>query len=246
MTTFASVESTAAHLHKGVDCSTQGDRCGRGGGRKKFLKLFVVRGDGPSLLGRDWLMQLRLDWKQVHVVRSNSSQLDATLKRHSEVFKDELGTIRGIKAKIQIQADAQPRYYRPRVVPYALRGKVAFALERLEEEGIIEPVQHSNWAAPIVPVVKRDGSIRACGDYKLTVNQVAKRDTFPLPRIQDIFASLEGGKTFSKLDLAQAYLQVPLEENSKTLVTINSPKRLRSTINFPKNHGDLVARNRSH
>ena len=76
----------------------------------------------------------------------------------------------------------------------------------------------------IPTVVKRDdGSIRVCGDYKLTVNQVVKRDTFPLPQIQDIFASLEGGKTFSK---AQAYLQVPLEESSKTLVTINTPKGL--------------------
>ena len=41
-------------------------------------------------------------------------------------------------------------------------------LERLEREGVIEPVQFSDWAAPIVPVVKRDGSIWICGDYKVT------------------------------------------------------------------------------
>jgi hypothetical protein len=60
----------------------------------------------------------------------------------------------------------------------------------------------------------------------VTVNRVAKRDKFPLLRIEDIFASLEGGKVFSKLDLAHAYLQVPLEECLKTLVTINTPKGL--------------------
>ena len=53
----------------------------------------------------------------------------------------------------------------------------AEALDKLEEEGIIEPVDFSEWAAPIVPVVKRDGSIRICGDYKLTINQAAEVDT---------------------------------------------------------------------
>ena len=194
--------------------------------QKKQLKLLVVRGDGPSLLGRDWLMELRLEWREIRVLRSAMASLDAMLERHRDVFKDELGKIQGVEAKIQVEPDAQPRYYRSRSVPYALRGKVMSALERLEKDGIIEPVQHSSWAAPIVPIVKRDGSIRLCGDYKVTVNQVAKRDTFPLPRIEDIFASLEGGKSFSKLDLAHAYLQIPLEESSKVFVTINTPKGL--------------------
>ena len=56
-------------------------------------------------------------------------------------------------------------------MPYALRTKVEQELDRLEKSGIIEPVQFSEWAAPIVPVVKRDGAIRVCGDYKLTANQ---------------------------------------------------------------------------
>ena len=78
-------------------------------------------------------------------------------------------------------------------------------LDRLERHHILERVQFSNWAAPIVPVVKQDGSVGICGDYKLTVNQAAKTDTYPLPRIEDLFASLSGGKSFSKLDLAHAY-----------------------------------------
>ena len=70
-------------------------------------------------------------------------------------------------------------------------------------------------------VVKQNGDIRICGDYKLTVNAVAKLDTYPLPRIEDLFTSLSGGKYFSKLDLAQAYLQPPLDEASrKYLLTV--------------------------
>ena len=65
-------------------------------------------------------------------------------------------------------------------------------------------MKFSDWAAPIVPVLKKDGGIRICGDYKLTVNRAAKVDTYPLPRIDDLFATLAGGKAFSKLDLAHA------------------------------------------
>ena len=53
-------------------------------------------------------------------------------------------------------------------------------IDRLAKSGIIEPVEFSDWAAPIVPVVKTDGSIRICGDYKVTVNQTAKLDKYPL------------------------------------------------------------------
>ena len=92
-------------------------------------------------------------------------------------------------------------------MPYALKVKIEKELDRLEQDGVIEPVTFSEWAAPIVPVLKKDGTVRICGDYKMTVNQAAKIDSYPLPKINDLFASLAGGQTFSKLDLAIAYLR---------------------------------------
>ena len=103
--------------------------------------------------------------------------------------------------------------------------KVNQELDRLEKAGVIEPIQFTDWAAPIVPVLKRDGSLRICGDYKVTVNRAAKLDAYPIPRIDDLFASLTGGKKFSKLDLAHAYQQIPLDEESQKLV-INMSKGL--------------------
>ena len=145
---------------------------------------------------------------------------------HSSLFKEELGTIKGATAKLHVIPDAKPRFCRPRSVPYALRSRVDQALEKLEADGIIEAVDFSEWAAPIVPVVKQDGSIRICGDYKLTVNQAAQIDVYPLPLVDDLFASLAGGKTFTKLDLAHAYQQLQLDEASRCYVTINTQKGL--------------------
>lgn len=74
--------------------------------------------------------------------------------------------------------------------------------------------------------MKKCGSIRICGDYKLTANTVSPVDKYPLPKIDEIFANLSGGQVFTKLDLAQAYLQLPLGESSKPLTTINTHKGL--------------------
>ena len=96
----------------------------------------------------------------------------------------------------------------------------------MQDLGIITPVQHSEWAAPIVPIMKPDGSMRLCGDYKVTVNKVVSPDNYPLPRIVDIFAALQREKLFSKLDLSQAYQQLPLDPDSKKFTTINTHKGL--------------------
>ena len=99
-------------------------------------------------------------------------------------------------------------------------------IDRQVEEGILEPVKFSEWATPVVPIIKKDGSVRLCGDYKVTVNQATEIDTYPLPRIEDMLASLAGGTAFSKLDLAHAYQQVVLCDELKDLVTINTHKGL--------------------
>ena len=91
----------------------------------------------------------------------------------------------------------------------------------------MEPVEHSEWASPIVAVLKRDGNnIRICGDFKQTLNPVSRLDRYTIPRIQDLFWQLSGGKLFSTLDLSQAYLQIPLDDESKNLAVKNTHKGL--------------------
>ncbi len=75
-------------------------------------------------------------------------------------------------------------------------------------------------------IPKKDNTVRICGDYKETVNSFLEVDQYPLPKTQDLFAKLAGGKQFTKLDLTQAYQQMELEEESKQYLTINTPKGL--------------------
>ena len=68
--------------------------------------------------------------------------------------------------------------------------------------------------------MKQYNSVRLCGDYKVTVNRLLTPDNYPLLQIEDIFAALQGGMLFSKLDLSQAYQQLPLDPDSKKFTTI--------------------------
>ena len=149
------------------------------------------------------------------------------LSKYSNVFQEGLGDFKGYKAKINVDRNATPRFYKARTVPYAMREKVESELDRLVAEGTLEPVEYSDWAAPIVAVVKSDrNSVRICGDFRVTVNPVSKLHRYPIPKIEDIFATLEGGKIFTKLDLSQTYQQLKQDAESQKYLVINTHKGL--------------------
>ncbi|CAI5661061.1 unnamed protein product [Oreochromis niloticus] len=182
---------------------------------KKKLDVVVVEGAGTSLMGRGWIKALQLDWQPVHKIEGRDDALQRILARHETVFKDELGTLKGFAAKIHVASDAKPCFYKPRSVPFAMKKKVEQELERLLKEEIIQPVKFSEWATPIVPILKPDSSARICGDYKLTVNKVSPVEQYPIPRMEDMIAGLAGGEKYTKLDMSHAYQQVVLDDESR-------------------------------
>ena len=100
---------------------------------------------------------------------------------------------------------------------------VETALNKLVAQGVIEPVQFSDWATPIIPVLKADKkTIQICGDFSITINKAACLDQYPIPWVEDLFAKLRGGQSFTKLDLSQAYQQLELDKKSKELAVINT------------------------
>ena len=201
------------------------------------LKLLIVDGSGPCLMGRDWLKVVRLDWREigkVYVIPTNvDSRVAALQEQYQEVFSESLGTITPFQAKLSVMPEAQPKFFKPRSVPYALRERVESELDRLEQDGVLEKTHYSDWASPVVAVPKPDGRIRLCGDYKVTVNSVLDVDQYPLPKPEDIFAKLSGGQKFTTLDLTHAYNQLVLDEDSRKYVTINTHKGLYQYTRLP-------------
>ena len=194
-------------------------------GQTHKLPLIIVQGKGPALLGRKWLANLKLNWKMIAFTAKGTvlkPPLQEVLERHKAVFSSELGTFTLAKAHLTVQEGAQPVFHRPHPIPFAIREAVERELESLVQAGILEKVAHSAWAAPIVPVPKKDGRFRICGDYKVTVNPMLEVDQHPLPKPEELFTTLAGGQKFTKLDLSHAYQQVFLDDESKPLVTINT------------------------
>ncbi|XP_039749900.1 uncharacterized protein K02A2.6-like [Pararge aegeria] len=119
-------------------------------------------------------------------------------------------------------ADKTPIFVKSRPLPLALRAPVERELERLQRDDVIYKVDRSDYGTPIVPIIKKNGDIRICGDFKVTINPLLKDFHYPLPQIEDIFATLGGGEQFSKLDLSHAYQQVLLTEDSQPMTAITT------------------------
>ena len=139
--------------------------------------------------------------------------------------------MKDFKAKIFVDPTVPPRFCKarsvPYAVPYAMRSLVEVELDKLVDQGILTTVQHADWAAPIVPIMKADQkSVRICGDFKQTVNKASPIDKYPIPKIEDLFAKMAGGQKFTKLDMSQAYQQLCLDEDSQKYVIINTSKGL--------------------
>ena len=205
------------------------------GEQRAALVLLVVAEDGPTLLGRNCLKYIRLDWKSINMVFAPTAEdgLAGLLHKYNGLFSDKLGKITNYQANLRICPDARPQFCKPRPIPFAIKASIEEELDKLEASEVIEEIEHSQWAAPIVPVPKKNGKFRICGDYNLTVNRVLDVDQYPLPNPESLFATLAGGKKFSTLDLSQAYQQLPLDDESKTYVTINTHRGLYRYTRLP-------------
>ncbi|KFD59761.1 hypothetical protein M514_28058 [Trichuris suis] len=141
---------------------------------------------------------------------------------HPVLASAGLGVCLKAKASLRLKPEAKPVFRPKRPVPYAAVEEVEAELNRLESFGVISKVSHSNWAAPIVVVKKADGSFRVCTDFSTGLNNMLEQHQYPLPTPEDLFTVLNGGRLFTKLDFADAYLQVEVEDECKELLTINT------------------------
>jgi predicted aspartyl protease len=128
--------------------------------------------------------------------------------------------------------DAAPVSQPPRRLTPPQREFVEKQLKEWEEDGIIEPDTGSPWCSPVVLVPKGNG-YRICTDMR-RLNNVTRKDTFPLPRIDDTLDHLQGSSYFSLLDLNAAYMQVGIakEDRYKTAFAVGDKKYVYRRLNF--------------
>ena len=146
---------------------------------------------------------------------SEVEKLKNLLLQHKDIFSTgdtDIGHCTFVKHKINL-TDEIPFKQRHRRIPPAMIDEVRAHLEQLAASGIIRE-SHSPWASNIVLVKKRDGSIRMCVDYR-QLNKRTIRDSYALPRIEEILDTLSGSKYFTVLDMKSGYHQIEVFEEHK-------------------------------
>lgn len=211
----------------------------------RSLPLLIIKSKDvlPTLIGRDWIKALNLDLNTVRnnncesifsnmptivtngpIFKMQNSIVEvASLKqKYPDVFKAGFGLIQNFEAKLVCKPNVRPTFYKARPVPFSMKPVVEQELKKLKENGIIEPISHSDWASCIVVVPKHNSDkVRICGDFK-NVNQCLKTEHYPLPNIEDLFQPLANGKVFTVLDISNAFQQLKVSEDSRPYLTVNT------------------------
>lgn len=195
-----------------------------------LLRLVIVKGERQSLLGLDWFPALGINIIGVQHITQPSHAISNILKEFGSVFDGALGCYKGPPVQFSLNPEVMPVRLKARRVPFALRPKIDTELDKLIQQGVLEPVDQAKWETPIVTPLKANGDVRICADYKCTINRALQQHAYPVPVVSHLLAALGGATIFAKLDLAQAYQQLPVTEEAaeaQTIVTHRGAFRVR-------------------
>lgn len=154
--------------------------------------LVVLGYSGPDLCGRDVIKAFEQHGKQVLAIgikaapgKPSSSKeallVGQLLGEFHDLFSEVLGVIKGPPVELHLREGAVPRFLKEHAVPYAMREAVSGEIECLVETGILTTVAYSDWATPLVPVVKRMGQYNFAV-AKVTANAACHTEKYPLPK----------------------------------------------------------------
>ena len=147
-------------------------------------------------------------------------ELNQVLKQYQDIMTKIPGHTNLTQHRIET-TDHAPIRLPPYRLPQAYRETVRQELEEMQQQGVIEPAT-SEWAAPIVIVRKKDGSIRLCVDYR-RLNTITRSDAYPMPRIDDLIDQIGQAQYLSTLDLTKGYWQVPVAEEDQAKTAFTTP-----------------------
>ncbi|KAJ8044581.1 hypothetical protein HOLleu_07364 [Holothuria leucospilota] len=185
---------------------------------KAAIGNIYVTDKGSNLLGRDIIQALPINIAGSTLSCNTVEGTCATPTQSPGIGKMSWGQgpIKGFLHKVKVKENVYPVQQKLRRLPFAVREKVSEELKRLEEQGIIEKVDTSEWISPTVVKWKENGDMRICVDLR-EVNKAIIPDKFPLPNIDEMMTEFQNAKVFSRLDLKQAYHQLELHPDSRSL-----------------------------
>jgi len=182
---------------------------------------YVVDGHHGSLLSCDTALKLGLlQFNTNHLVLSPAPKIQSIIARFPQLFNG-IGKLRDYQIKLHIDKEVTPVAQKARPIPFHMRAKVEAELEKLLNEGIIEPASGATpWISPVVVAMKpkNPDEVRLCVDMRWA-NRAVKRERHPMPGIDDIIFAVNGSNVFSKLDLRSGYHQVELHPESRYITT---------------------------
>lgn len=171
-----------------------------------------------------WPVAVSLDPLQFST--KQQEMISDLLSKHQKVFSEHDEDYGHTDRVLHVipTGDAAPIRDRYNRIPPKLYQEVRGLLNNMLENGIIKE-SYSPWAAPVVLVRKKDGTLRFCVDYR-RLNSVTHKDSYPLPRIEESLASLKKSRVFSTLDLAHGYWQVGVHPADKEKTAFVTPTGL--------------------
>ena len=154
-----------------------------------------------------------------HLSEIQKQQLYKLLTKYQEVFDGTLGEWKTTPVQFELREGATPHSQRHYSVPHLYKETFKKELERLENLGVLEKVQSSEWGSPTFIIPKKDGRVRFISDFR-KLNQKIKRKPYPLPRISDTLQELEGFQYATSLDMNMGYYHIALSPEASDMCTI--------------------------
>ena len=144
------------------------------------------------------------------------SELQRVLTENEDLFsknKTDIGHTHVLKHTITLNEGSKPFKEQVRRMNTAKMEAISQTVKEMLDAGLIKE-SYSPFSSGIVMVSKKDGTYRMCIDFR-RLNEMTKKDTYPLPRIDQTIESMGSAKYYSSLDMGSAFWQVPLSESSK-------------------------------
>jgi len=157
--------------------------------------------------------------KNINSVESiKNEKINQLVNEFNDIFDNRLGEYKHFEIHLELNSDVNPIFCEHRAIPFAYKIAVEKELDKLEKAGVIRKSKNFQWGTPLVPVLKPNGELRLCTDYKTTINKYIKDIHYPFLKIEELFASVQGGEKFSKLDFKNAYNQLKVDSQTSKLL----------------------------